>query len=106
MSESTNWLPPNYSRMSRLDQMNALESVLIELGFDIAEVLENIDGVWIRTVFDFFNAARMVQVFGVAPILAENQPLTVRSAIYRGMGTLWQHCSDPNDGTGSGRLRS
>ncbi len=96
MSESTNWLPPNYSRMSRLDQMNALESALIELGFDIAEVLENIDGVWIRTAFDSFNAASIVQVFGLAQILAENQPLTVRSAMYRGIGTLWEDSSDPN----------
>jgi hypothetical protein len=93
---SINWPPPNYSRLSRSDQMNAMESTLIELGFDIAELLANIDGDWINAAFDSFNAASIVQVLGLAQILAENQPLTVRSAMYRGIGKLWEDSSDSN----------
>jgi hypothetical protein len=52
--------------------------------------------------FDFelssanFSASTLYKVFGLAQIIYENQPLTVRSAMYRGIGTLWKDSSDPN----------
>jgi hypothetical protein len=43
-----------------------------------------------------FNSATLWKVFGLAKILSDNQPCTVRSAMYRGIGTLWPDSSEPN----------
>jgi len=92
----TGSLPSNYSRLSRARQIGSIWDALADLGFDTSRLTESLAGKWITTALDSFNAATIVQVFGLAQILADNQPLTVRGAMYRGIGKLWPDSSEPN----------
>lgn len=92
-------LPVNFSRLTLGGKVCAIGAALDELGFDIGRLFGSLKdelAKWIFTALDSFNAATVVQVFGLAQILVDNQPLTVRSAMYRGIGTLWKDSSDTN----------
>jgi hypothetical protein len=45
---------------------------------------------------EIFNSKTLWKVFGLAKILSENQPCTVRSAMYRGVDLLWEDSDDEN----------
>ena len=89
-------LPKNFCRLPRSEKFNAIKARLIELGFDVKKLFSKLSREWLNTALESFNASTIIQVFGLASILVENQPLTVRSAMYRGIGTLWEDSSDPN----------
>lgn len=89
-------LPKNFCRLPRSEKFNAIKARLIELGFDVKKLFSKLSREWLNTALDSFNAATVVQVFGLAQILVDNQPLTVRSAMYRGIGTLWKDSSENN----------
>jgi hypothetical protein len=83
-------LPGNYSRLSVSDRTQAVVDELVELGFAWDDEIE---WYWKQAVQEF-NAATIVQVFGLAQILADEHPLTVRGAMYRGVGTIFPDTSD------------
>lgn len=89
-------LPSTYSRLSKEDRLVAVFDALLEGGINLDSVVNAIGKGWADTALESFNAATVVQVFGLASILAENQPLTVRGAMYRGIGALWKDSSEPN----------
>jgi hypothetical protein len=85
-------LPSNYSRLDRKGKMFAIIDELEAIGFDRYRSLDDVN--WVVTALYSFNAATVVQVFGLVQILADNQPLSVRGAMYRGVGKLWPDTSD------------
>jgi hypothetical protein len=99
-------LPASYYRQSSGGRLTCIISALSELGFDLRRLVEikvEVRSDWFSVALASFNAATIMQVFGLAVILAENQPLTVRGAMYRGVGTLWVDTSDSSYNT-SNRL--
>jgi hypothetical protein len=84
----------NYSRMSLGDKIDCVIVRCINFGFELDE--EFFTDEWCELAVKSFNSATVLQVFGLAQILAENQPIPVRGAMYRGVGSLWRDTSDPN----------
>jgi hypothetical protein len=78
-------LSSKYSRLLVSDRVQAVVDELVELGFAWNN---DIEWYWQEAVQEF-NATTIVQVFGLAQILADEQPLSVRRAMYRGVGTLF-----------------
>ncbi len=89
-------LPKNYSRLPEDERLAAISAELDQVGLDSDVIIGKYADSWISTAINSFNSATIVQVFGLAQILVDNQPLTVRSAMYRGIGTLWKDSSDTN----------
>jgi hypothetical protein len=87
-------LPKNYSRLGVEKQILAVMDELESLGFDRDRALSGPELAF-RALYSF-NAKTVVQVFGLVQILADNQPLPVRGAMYRGVGKLWPDTSDPS----------
>jgi hypothetical protein len=87
-------LPANYSRQTPDEKLSSVADVLCEIGVDIDLIDANFDPEWVAQAIDSFNAATIIQVLGLASILVENQPLSVRSAMYRGIGILWRDSGD------------
>jgi hypothetical protein len=94
MSRAVDSLPKNYSRLGPRAKVEAVFRASREIGFEID--FNRFDGEWELTVLNSFTSATVIQVFVLAQILAENQPLTVRGGMYRGVGVIWQDSSQPN----------
>jgi len=89
-------LPKNYSRLPGKEKAIAISAELDRVGLNSEVIFKKYADDWITTAIDSFSSATIVQVFGLAQILAENRPLTVRGAMYRGIGTLWPDSSEAN----------
>jgi hypothetical protein len=86
--------------MSRPDSAYVIESTwrrinqawkrLRDAGFDIESHQQRDDGPWHRVAAQWFNSATLWKVFGLAQIVSEEAPLTVRRAMYRGIGSLFK----------------
>jgi hypothetical protein len=87
-------LPENYSRFGFTEKCTAVIRASREIAFDLD--FNRFTDDWLLKAFASFTSATVVQVFVLAQILAENQPLTVRGGMYRGIGTIWQDSSNPN----------
>jgi len=89
-------LPGNYSRLDLERKVWAIWSALRRLGFDTDKLNKSLTGKQVVRANNSFNASTIIQVFGLVQILVENQPCTVRGAMYRGIGRLWPDSSEPN----------
>jgi hypothetical protein len=67
---------------------------LREAGFDAHNHERWDDGPWQRKAAQWFNSSTLWKVFGLAEIISEEAPLTVRRAMYRGIGSLFQDSDD------------
>jgi hypothetical protein len=63
----------------------AARDAVAEYGIDIGDIDEDS----VRQALNKFDARNVVQILVLVPLLALNQPMTVRGAMYRGIGILW-----------------
>ena len=86
-------LPDNYSRLDSTGKLLAANKELRATGFTgkLPEFVTRLIGG--TRLVQTFNATTVVQVMGLASILATEHPLTVRGAMYRGVGTIFPDTS-------------
>jgi hypothetical protein len=81
-----NTLPRNYCRFSAARKYTAVrDSILGKHGIDIG----GLDLGIVTTALDSFEAGTIEACLVLAHLLTHNQPITVRGAMYRGIGKLW-----------------
>jgi hypothetical protein len=89
------FLPHHFRDLSENTRIYIILGELESMGFTFDEEMFNDD--WCkRAIKSPFDRRTILQVFGLAQILRQNQPITVRGAMYRGIGTLWEDSSEPN----------
>lgn len=68
--------------------------LLRDAGFDTPNHERRDDGPWQRLAAQWFNSSTLWKVFGLAEIVSEEAPLTVRRAMYRGIASLFKDSGD------------
>jgi hypothetical protein len=79
-------LPRNYARYTTAKKCSVVQdSVLEKHGIDIWEL----DTDMVKTALESFDSGAIESCLVLVHLLTQNQPITVRGAMYRGIGLLW-----------------